>query len=151
MLCWWGFSTLYVWGFLSICLEPMWICVMTVPSLSVPCLTLPALSHPSSLAPGAKYAMHLVLGFLFPSWPKMLCFPCIMIGVYIYAMNTNLQPSVQGWPAQIQHYFHFVAKLSATIWWRNVHKLIICSYFLKWTRCSFISPELSLFCPELSI
>lgn len=105
MFCWWWFSIRNVWVFLSIYLEPMWIRVMTVPSLSVPSLTLQALSHPSSLASGAKYAMHLVLGFLFPSWPKLLCFLCIMIGVCmyiyiyaytVYAMNTKLQPTVRG-------------------------------------------------------
>lgn len=71
------------------------MCVMTVPSLSVPCLTLQPPSHPSSLAPGAKYAMHLVLGFFIPLLAQNALFS-LHSDWYIYAMNTKLQPTRQG-------------------------------------------------------
>lgn len=69
------------------------VCVMMLPFLSVPCLTMWAPtggSHQSSLASGAKYALHLVLSFSSPPWPKPLCFVCIMIVVhYEYIMTSN--------------------------------------------------------------
>ncbi len=74
---------------LSVCLS---VCLSLSLSLS-PSLTMwtpTGRSHLSSLLSGAKYAMHLALGFPSPLWPELLCFVCVTIALrYEYIITTN--------------------------------------------------------------
>lgn len=111
----------------------MYLCVfvMMLLFLSVPCLTMWAptrRSHPSSLAFGAKYALHLVLSFSSPHWPKPLCFVCTMIVVlYEYIMTTKCT-----WLACLNSELAAFSSGYLHIWNCHLKSLSICFDLLKW-------------------
>lgn len=125
---------------------------MIVPSLSVPSLTMWAptgRSHLSSLASGAKYAMHLVLGFPHPPplWPKLLCFVCITIGIrYEYIITTNC-----AWLARTNTTYSAFCSQRLHIWNWHLNTLSIHCDLLKLMCCLLTSNGLPALCLWLAL